>query len=153
MYVLGHAGITAWWARAVDERADLRAPMLLSLLPDVIDKPLRYVLPSLLQGNSRGLAHTVLACALVLALCLAKARPVKRALLLWSCYAGHLFLDRMWLSEGPVIALWPFLGPFPPWVPGQHTPHLLAYNLTGELIGLLLLVSLLERRPLTSACS
>jgi hypothetical protein len=159
MYVLGHVGLTVAAVRAADREADLRLPALLSLLPDLVDKPVAVLLPGLVHESTRNFAHTLLAASAVLVLLLAARRRLGNPLLLWACYAGHLVLDRMWLTDGPVILLWPLLGPFPAWSPFRPpTPHLFAYNLTGEALGLTALLVLarrgaLRRPPRASPCS
>lgn len=149
MYIFGHTGITAGAVRAVDRDADLRLPIALSILPDLIDKPIALLCPALVNGNTRNFAHTLLGTIVVLAVLLARPRRPGKTLLLWACYAGHLVLDRMWLTDGPIILFWPFLGSFPRrtrWTP--KTPHLLAYDLAGEAAGLLILVGLARRHRL-----
>ena len=144
MYILGHVGLTAAAAHAVDRETDLRLPMLFSLLPDLIDKPLFLLLPELAHGSTRNLGHSLAGAAAVLAILLALRLRVGRPVLLWACYAGHLLLDRLWLVDGPVVFFWPLLGRFPHWSP--RTPHLLAYNVAGEAIGLVLLLVLFRTR-------
>ena len=143
MYILGHAGFTAAAARAVDREADLRLVVLLSLLPDILDKPTAVLLPALVNGNTRSFGHTLLGASAVLALLLAGHRRLGNPLLLWACYAGHLLLDRMWLGGDLTILCWPLLGAFPPWSPdGPGTPFLMPYNLAGEALGLGLMLRL-----------
>jgi hypothetical protein len=144
MYILGHIGITAAAARAVDRETDLRLPMLFSILPDLIDKPMFLLAPALANDSTRNIGHSLAGAAAILALLLAQRRRVGRPLLLWSCYAGHLLLDRLWLVDGPIVFFWPLLGRFPSWSP--KTPHLLAYNLAGEAIGLAALLGFLRAR-------
>jgi hypothetical protein len=149
MLFFGHVGCTVAGVRAVDPEADLRAPILLSILPDLVDKPVAFLLPHLVHGNTRNFGHTVLGALAVLAVLLACRRRLGNPLLLWACYAGHFILDRMWLVSGPAILLWPLRGGFPPrlWdTPG--TPHLLLYNAAGEAIGLAVLLRLARRRRL-----
>ncbi len=149
MYLFGHIGITAAAARAADRDVDLRPVMALAILPDVIDKPLAFLFPRLVHGSTRGFAHTLLAAGLVLALAALLRRRLRRPLFWWACYSGHLLLDRMWLTDGPIILLWPLLGPFPNWSPfAPKTPHLLAYNIAGELVGMALIARLALRREL-----
>lgn len=147
MYILGHVGVTVAAVRAVDRRADLRLPILFSLLPDLLDKPTAVLLPALVNGNTRNFSHTLLGASAVLAVLLARRRRLGRPLLLWSCYAGHLLLDRMWLGRDPAIVLWPLLGAFPQCpAAGHRTPHLLMYNLAGEALGLAIVLGLAWRR-------
>jgi hypothetical protein len=144
MFIFGHLGITAASARAADRETGLALPMLFSLLPDMIDKPIFLLLPALANGSTRNVAHSLAGAAAALAVLLALGRRgrLRRPWLLWACYAGHLALDRMWLVDGPIVLLWPFLGRFPRLSP--KTPHLLLYNLAGEAIGLALLLALVK---------
>lgn len=151
MYIFGHIGLTAAAARAVDEKTDLRLAILLSILPDLIDKPASVLLPALYNGGSRGFGHTLLVASLLLAALLARRRRVGGALILWACYAGHLLLDRMWLNEGPRVVLWPFLGDFPDFSHRrQAEPHIMAYYLAGETLGLALALGFARRHGLLS---
>lgn len=149
MYLLGHATFTAAAARAVEPRVDLRWAALMSLLPDAIDKPLRLLAPSLVNENTRGFAHSLLGAAAALAVLLALRGRLRHPVLLWGCWLGHLLLDRLWLGDGPAIALWPFLGPFPPPVrePGRSWP-IFVYNAVAELAALALLLYMTRRRGL-----
>src|ERR1700722_14790985 len=146
MYPFGHIGLTVAAVRAVDRETDLRLPILLSILPDLVDKPVAVLLPALVHGNARNFGHTLLAAAAVLAFLLARRRSFGKPLLLWACYPGHLLLDRMGLNEGPLIFFWPFLGPFPYWsAENPPTPHLWTYNAVGEALGLGIVLGLAWR--------
>lgn len=148
MYVLGHLGVTAFVLRRVEPRAALGLPLLLSLLPDLVDKPLRHALPELVNRNTRGFAHTVLAAGVVLAVLLALRRRVDRPWLAWACFVGHFALDRIWLHDNLKILVWPLLGGFPPPVAEPELSlSLLRYNLAGEALGVCLIAWLaLTRR-------
>jgi hypothetical protein len=149
MYLFGHIGLTTAAVRAVDRERDLRLPILLSILPDLIDKPIAFLLPALVNGNTRNFGHTLLGALVVLAFLLSRRRRLGASLLLWACYAGHLLLDRMWLGDGPIIFFWPLLGAFPRWSPyDPQTPHLIAYNVAGEALGLSIVLSLVWRHRL-----
>ena len=94
---------------------DYRLVLLGSILPDIIDKPVWFLVSNISAESvlgGRGYAHT-LAFNLVLllgGLVLIKYR--KRWLLVLSlCSLGHLVCDQMWGS--PATLLWPFLGPLP----------------------------------------
>jgi len=139
----GHIGPTVAAARAADRDIDLRWPALLSVAPDLIDKPIALLFPALVNENTRGYAHTLLGSLVVLALLLAFRRRLKRPWLLWACYLGHFVLDRMWRDENPLIFFWPFLGRLPPAEYGGEIlgMRLLSpYNIVGEAIGLSLLL-------------
>lgn len=151
MFVFGHIGATCAAVSALDPKADLRPAAFLAVLPDLLDKTAYLVRPSLVAHNTRGLAHTLAACALV-ALVLAWARRRRGdAAPLSACYAGHMLLDLSWTSNNPAILLWPLLGPLPAPVP--HPPWLPLYNVCGEMLGLALLLALLRRRRLAQASS
>ncbi len=69
MLIFGHIGLTLGVARALSREIDARWVAVASLLPDLIDKPLRYVLaPAFTQGNTRTVGHslTVLLVGMVL---------------------------------------------------------------------------------------
>lgn len=111
MYLLGHLGIglgLAWLAASGSRRpVDYRLVLLGAILPDLIDKPLGFVLG--LEG--RLWAHTLVFLAAVLA---ASAVPSVRGLVALAFgVATHFLLDRIW--EQPWVAFWPALGlAFPP---------------------------------------
>lgn len=147
MYILGHVGITLTAARAADPEVDWRAASLLALGPDILDKPFRWVFPTLVNHNSRGFGHTLLAW-LVVGAVLAAWRPrLRRPAVLWACFAGHAVLDRMWLGHDPRIFLWPMLGSFPPPVrSGPAFDHAFRYDVAGEFVGLALLLFMAWKR-------
>ena len=146
MYILGHVGLTLAAARALDRDADLRWAAFLAVAPDLLDKPVARLAPSLVNHSTRAFGHTLLASAAVfLALLLWKRRP-KPALLLWGCYAGHFVLDAMWTGHNPPILLWPLLGGFPPPTRGQFFSGVMLWNVLGEAAGLALLVRLFRQR-------
>lgn len=149
MFIFGHIGFTVAAVRVVDRETDLRLPMLLSILPDLLDKPAAFLLPNLVRGNTRNFGHTLLCAFVVLAFLLARRRRLGSLLLLWACYVGHFLLDRMWLDKDPTILFWPFLGAFPQWSPEwPRTPHLIPYNVAGETLGLGILLGLAWRHRL-----
>lgn len=90
---------------------DYRLLIVGSVIPDLIDKPIGlWLAPDLVNGSTRGIAHS-LAFALVLLAVLSFAfRPrfSPSSLALGLGNAGHLLLDQMWGSSR--ILLWPFLG-------------------------------------------
>lgn len=149
MYIFGHIGLTAAAARAADEETDLRLAILLSILPDLIDKPAAILLPAMLNGCSRGFGHTLLGASMLLAILLARRRRLRSSLILAACYAGHFLLDRMWLSDGPVILLWPLLGALTQHPPAHaKAPNLMTYYIAGEALGLALALGLAWRHRL-----
>lgn len=149
MLIFGHVGCTVAGVRAVEPETDLRAPAFFALLPDLIDKPAAFLLPHLVRGNTRSFGHSLAGAALVFAALFAARGRVRRPLLLWACYAGHLLLDRLWLEPGPTILLWPLLGAFPRHLPGgPKTPYLFLYDAVGEILGAAILVRLALRHRL-----
>lgn len=141
MLVFGHVGLTVAGVRAAaPERADLRGPVALALLPDLVDKPLAFLLPALTAGSTRNFAHSALGAVAVLAVLRAVRGAKGDSALLWACLAGHLLLDRMWLRDNPLVLFWPFLGPFPaPAAGGFFEARLVGWNVAGEALGLALL--------------
>ena len=94
-------------------RVDLRLLLLASLLPDIIDKPVGYVLFPDVFGTGRLLSHAlVFPIALaVTGMWLYRSRRSSLLLVLASGAGMHLVLDAMWRT--PSILLWPFAGPLP----------------------------------------
>ncbi len=156
MYIFGHSGLTLAAARALDREADPRWAVLLALAPDLIDKPVRLLLPSLVNHSTRGFGHTLLFSLVVLAALLAWKRRPKPALVLWACYAGHFLCDSMWREDNPVILLWPLLGDFPRPVRGPFLSGIMLWVVVTEVAGLIYLVrlarfhGLFERSRLTA---
>jgi len=150
MLVFGHIGLTLGVARALSREIDARWVAMASLLPDLIDKPLRYVLaPAFTQGNTRTVGHSLtvmLVCMMVVVLPL--RRTIRGAGVVALVLPLHLLLDGMWVPDMRVSLLWPWAGSrFPPLheigVQGlvAHLVHDLSdpVNLAGELVGLLVL--------------
>jgi len=121
--VLEHRDARGWLARPLHQvrrtmvglsrRVDLRALLVASLLPDILDKPIGLFLFSSAFGTGRLFGHTIwLSAALLLAgFILRQTRAGKVLLVLGFGSSMHLLLDSMWLS--PVVLFWPLLGPFP----------------------------------------
>ena len=73
MLWFGHIGLTVGLARALSREVDTRWVAVAAVLPDVIDKPLRYVIaPAFTQGNTRTVGHslTVILVCMAVVLCL-----------------------------------------------------------------------------------
>ncbi len=153
MLVFGHIGLTLGVARALSREIDARWVAVASLLPDLIDKPLRYMLaPAFTEGNTRTVGHSLtvlLVCMVLLAFPL--RRIIRGARVVALVLPVHLLLDGMWVPDLRVSLLWPWAGSaFPPLhevgVQGlvAHLLHDLAdpVNLAGECGGLLVLVFL-----------
>ncbi len=148
MYFLGHIGPTVALARAVDRGVDARWAALLAVAPDIIDKPVAWLTPVLVDENTRGFGHSLVGAFCALAVLLLLRRRTKTPLLLWCCWLGHLVLDRMWLYRNPAVLFWPLLGPFPPPVHGALNGRLMVWNVWGEVTGLLLIAGLAARHRL-----
>lgn len=113
MLLLAHLGGAALpWALAARRRPAVAAwglPAVLvgSVLPDLVDKPLGYVLvPSLQNGHLVGHSLVFLAALLALAWAVRRWRPWLIGLAFG--VAAHLVLDAMW-TDLPSF-LWPFAG-------------------------------------------
>jgi len=142
---LGHA--TASLAR----RIDLRILLIGTLLPDIIDKPLGYILLPGVFGTGRLFCHALIFPIILAAagVWLYRARRSTHLLVLAYGAGMHLVLDAMWRT--PSILLWPFAGPMPrgeaamgDWLAGIITTLLTnpaAY--LPEIAGVILLVPLL----------
>lgn len=149
MLLFAHLGLTLAGARFV-AAADLAFVALGSLLPDIIDKPLGWMIygtPSM----GRIYAHTLLFLLLLIAL--ASFFWNIRLASLSGGVLAHLALDSMWNS--PTTLFWPFRGGFPvvtelntndyikQLLMGLHDPWILV----PELLGLAyLLYFVLQRR-------
>ena len=137
MYLMAHAGITVGGAYLTEKavncprtgnrpaagseagsearaplRIDYRFILLGSLLPDLIDKPLGYILLPDVLGSGHIFLHTLLFLLLTL---LAAALIYRQQGKLWGFYIAfgvltHLIMDAMW--NDPVTLFWPFLGAF-----------------------------------------
>jgi membrane-bound metal-dependent hydrolase YbcI (DUF457 family) len=100
-----------------------------AVLPDIIDKPLNFILDPAVNGNGRFLFHNLLVCALLMLI----------GLLLWIYYTSpivlaldigilsHQILDSMWMD--PVRWLYPLLGPYPT---NNTTPPDFIFSLLGS---------------------
>jgi hypothetical protein len=161
MLVFGHVGLTIGLARALSREVDVRWVAVAAMLPDIIDKPLRYfIAPAFTQSNTRTVGHslTVLLVGMVVVLLLRRTirRPGVVALML----PMHLLLDGMWTPDLRVSLLWPWAGNgFPPlYEEGMSGVwnHLIRnlsdpVNLAGELGGILVLGYLWRWCGLSSA--
>ena len=147
MFPLGHAGPAV--AFAARRGADPRWAALMALGPDLLDKPVAVLMPSLVSHNTRNFGHTALIAGTVLFGLL--AARVRGARLLWGCWVAHLLLDRMWSGDNPAIFLWPLRGDFPKPVPDGFTDtHFTPWYLGGELVGGFLLLAFMRKHRLFS---
>ena len=97
--------------RGVRLSIDYRMVLLGSLLPDIVDKPLAFwLLPELVNHNTRGIGHTLVfnVGLLVIALLLLQLVRSYWPLIFALASLGHLLLDQMW--QVPRKLLWPFYG-------------------------------------------
>ena len=149
MLLFGHVGLTIGLARALSREVDARWVAVASLLPDIIDKPLRYfIAPAFTHSNTRTVGHslTVIVAGMVVVLLL--RRTIRGAGVVALVLPLHLLLDSMWTSDMRISLLWPWAGNgFPPLhevgMSGLWN-HLLRnlrdpVNLAGELGGMLVL--------------
>ena len=150
MLVFGHIGLTLGLARALHRQIDARWVAVASMLPDLIDKPLQYVIaPAFTHGNTRTVGHSLtvmLVCMVLVAFPLRRTiRAARVVALLLPC---HWLFDSMWKPAERVSLLWPWAGNhFAP----AHDSGVQAFganllsdlydpvNLLGELGGLLVL--------------
>lgn len=147
MLILGHLGTTVTAASYADRKGDLRWVIFFSLLADIVDKPVGLILLKDTVNNGRIYFHSLLVNLLLTLMLLAARRPLVYSLALWL----HQFCDRMWMR--PWTALWPFTGsftyrqlPLEDWVYSLLSP----YNVTGEALGLVLLLAFAYRQRLLS---
>lgn len=137
MLVFGHVASATIACHGLDEKADLRWVVFLTLIADIIDKPFGLVIFSETINNGRVWFHS-LAVNLVLSIVLlAWRKPLVYVLALWL----HQLCDRMWMR--PWVALWPLTGafgyrdlPLDAWVYSVLNP----YNVISDVIGLVVLV-------------
>ncbi len=88
----------------------LPACLVGSILPDIIDKPLGYIIfPEI--GDGRLIAHALLGLCIIGIIALLFQRDILVAGALAGGVVLHQILDEMW--KIPVNWLYPFLGPFP----------------------------------------
>ncbi|NYT02674.1 MAG: hypothetical protein GKC10_07960 [Methanosarcinales archaeon] len=148
MLFFAHLGLTMA-AASPFKRASMAFVALGSMLPDIIDKPLGYLVYGT-PAMGRTVAHTLL-FLLILAM-LSYGLNSNRLGSLSGGVMAHLTLDSIW--QTPIIFLWPLLGPFPAdgymsvtgyietLLRGLENP----YILIPEVLGFLLLIPLLAPR-------
>ena len=100
----------AIWHLAGDRRA---VPLCIagSVLPDLLDKPLGLLVPSVF-GGGRTVTHALIMVVIILLFCLIFARSSSRWLIGGTAGAVllHQVADEMWVE--PANWFWPLLGPF-----------------------------------------
>ena len=166
MFVLGHLGIGLQVARPFRRGLPLKALLLGTLLPDLIDKSLYYGLSAAtgrrgfdlgLISGTRTFGHTILFTASLAAVAAARRSKVLAALAL-GC-ATHLVLDVVsdvftrTTDYSLNVLAWPLLGwRFPGYMYAGLSEHLARVHqpffLYAEIIGALLLVLEWRRAPL-----
>jgi LexA-binding, inner membrane-associated putative hydrolase len=155
MFPLAHLGIGSAITRLFSVRLPFRWVLVGTVLPDLIDKPIFFLLGRCFpaagwEAGKRGFAHTLVFLLLLAALSRAKKSPA-----LWAITAGtatHLVLDVISKStEGSATALgslrvlvWPFAGwSFPTLAHGMHGIEIWTFELIG--LGLLALQCWMRR--------
>jgi hypothetical protein len=131
------------------------------MLPDIIDKPLRYcIAPAFTQSNTRTVGHSLTVIVVGMLLLLLLRRTIRGAGVIALVLPLHVLLDGMWVPDLRVSLLWPWAGnAFPAldevgmaglW---NHLMRDLSnpVNLAGELGGMLVLVYLWRWYGLSSA--
>ncbi len=149
MFFFGHIGITAGVIQGVNQstgrKIDLRKAMFLSVLPDLLDKPVGVLYPNVFGNHTRLWGHSLLVAGLVLGLLLALGRRLRYPWILWGTYLGHFLLDRLWINDYAAM-FWPFATERIPlattilkkWHDSIYQP----WSIFGELTGLLILIYL-----------
>jgi len=135
---------------------DYRLVIIGSLLPDLIDKPIFFLVESA-SLSGRDYAHSLLFNLVMLAGGLALTGYRKSWLLALSFSSFmHLVFDRMWTV--PVTLFWPLLGPFlrgerNAFVPEVYYGFFAPINFIPEIVGLAILflvgVRLVKRKAVT----
>ena len=149
MLLFGHVGLTIGCARALSRKVDARWVAVAAMLPDIIDKPLRYfIAPAFTQSNTRTVGHSLTVIVVGMVVVLLLRRTIRGAGVVALVLPLHLLLDGMWVPDLRVSLLWPWAGNgFPSldevgmaglW---NHLVRDLSdpVNLAGELVGMLVL--------------
>jgi LexA-binding, inner membrane-associated putative hydrolase len=149
MLLFGHVGLTIGLARALSREVDARWVAVASMLPDIIDKPLRYfIAPAFTQSNMRTVGHSLTMLIVGLVLLLLLRRTIRGAGVVALVLPLHLLLDGMWVSDMRVSLLWPWAGNEFPSLEEVGMAGLWSHlrrdlsdpvNLAGELAGILVL--------------
>jgi len=149
MLVFGHVGLTIGLARVLSREVDIRWVAVAAMLPDIIDKPLRYfIAPAFTQSNTRTVGHSLAVLLVGMVVVLLLRRTIRGAGAVALMLPMHLLLDGMWTPDLRVSLLWPWAGNgFPPlYEKGMSGVwnHLIRnlsdpVNLAGELGGMMVL--------------
>jgi hypothetical protein len=112
MLVFGHIGLTLGIARALSRDIDARWVAVAAMLPDLIDKPLQYVIaPAFTHGNTRTVGHSLtvlLVCMVLVAFPL--RRTIRAARVVALILPWHWLFDCMWAPAERISLLWPWAG-------------------------------------------
>lgn len=155
----GHLQDLFNWIKQWSASIDYRLVLVGSFLPDLIDKPVWFLLAQETSISGRGYAHTLLFNLVLFAGVLILIRYGKSW---WLVIAPssfmHLVLDEMWNS--PVVLLWPLFGPLPEeetadWVSNMlwgllSQPAVYIPEIVGLVIVSLFTYSLVKRRNVLS---
>jgi hypothetical protein len=137
-------------ARATRDLRMVPLAAVASVIPDLVDKPLGYLLYGDILGHGRLYFHTLLLLLLLAGVALVVSRRELTGVVpLLALFIGlHQVMDLMW--QTPVTWLHPFLGPFPTEAPVEPGGWLLAMELFSlsewVFLGVLLLVLLSAKR-------
>ena len=149
--------------RLLAKHIDIRVLLIGSLLPDIIDKPLGYLILQKTISNGRVFCHSLLFLMIIVfaGIYLYQKRKNNWLLVLSFGIFTHLIFDQMWLA--PHIILWPLYGwSFPQgnqdiilWIedmlmglitnPGTYIPEII-----GALMLLFLIWQLMKSKSLAS---
>jgi len=141
---------------------DYRVILFGSLLPDIVDKPVWFLVTSFASDASLGgrdYTHSLLFNLVLFTGGLVLVRYGKSWLLIISLSSFmHLILDRMWNRS--VVLLWPLLGPFPGgetvgWVSGMFQalfsyPEIYIPEIIGLVVVLLFAYRLVMKKRVIS---
>ena len=139
------------WLGAID----YRMVILGSLLPDIIDKPVWFLVGGVTSLSGRDYAHTLLFNLVLLLGGLVLIRYGKSWLFIVSISSFmHLIFDQMW--RVPVVLMWPLLGPLPKreiggWVTNIFhglfsSPGVYVSEIIGLMVMMLLAYRLVKRK-------
>src|SRR5262245_43423927 len=111
MLLFGHVGLTIGLARALSREVDARWVAIASMLPDIIDKPLRYfIVPAFTQSNTRTVEHSLTVIVVGMMAMLLLRRTIRKTWVVALVLPVHLLLDGIWTSGMRISLLWPWTG-------------------------------------------
>src|SRR5262249_16662894 len=109
MLLFGHVGLTVGLARVLNREVDVGWVAVASVLPDVIDKPFRYLMaPAFTQSNTRTVGHSLTVILVSMLVVLLLRRTIRGAGVVTMLLPLHLLLDGMWVPNLRVSLLWPW---------------------------------------------